>query len=165
MRRLCLFLGALVCFAPATASAQAPVEGSLSVAPYIGAVLDTPDDWFVVGGEARFRMEGFNYDINPRFTYNPFEGGSAIQFDVNLLHDYTPAPDSRLRPYVGIGGAISRLAFEEFSDTSVGLNLVSGARLTMPNSRFEPFLNAQYTIIKGEGNPFTIVIGATFNVR
>ena len=155
--------------ATAAAFAQTPATSrTINVAPYVGAVLDTPDDWLLFGGEVRMpiSLNGRPFDLNPRLTFNPFEGGSVLQLDVNLLHNYDLATKGRLRPYVGIGGAFSRFTAGDVSDSNVGLNLISGARLTMkPESRFEPFVNAQYTIIHGEGNPFTIVIGATFQLK
>lgn len=149
------------------AAAQAPPsDGTVLVAPYIGAVLDTPDDWILVGGEARLRLEGLAAEVNPRVTWNPYEGGSMMQLDVNLLHNYPIAGESRFRPYVGVGGAFNRYTVNGFSDSSVGLNLVSGARWVMePESRFEPFLNAQYTMIRGQANLFTVVVGATIQLR
>lgn len=89
-----------------------------------------------------------------------------MQLDLNILHHYALAGESRFKPYVGVGGAFNRYTFDDFSDSAVGLNLVTGVRLAgSPESRFEPFLNTQYTIIRDQGNLFTLVVGATFRLR
>lgn len=158
---------------PAVAGAQSAPQGpapsgkDISVAPYAGTVLDTESDWFLFGGEARVKLEGRPWEVNPRVTFNPFDGGLMTQIDVNLLHGLELVPPTRFRPYVGLGVAFNHIGTDAgFSDNSVGLNLVGGARLIMkPEAKFEPFANLQYTIIHGQGNPFTIVVGATFNLR
>jgi hypothetical protein len=157
----------LTTLAAPAAFAQTPAAKlPISVAPYFGAVLDTSDDWLVFGGEVRIPVSRRPFEINPRLTHNPFEGGSMLQLDVNLLHNYDLATKGRLKPYVGVGGALNRVKAGEFSESSLGVNLISGARLAMqPDSRFEPFLNAQYTIIRDQGNPFTLVVGATFQLK
>ena len=161
-----IFVALLAVLAPANAFAQSPAtEGNLSVAPFVGAILDTSEDWLLLGGEARLKLADRPFQVNPRLTFNPYEGGSMMQLDVNLLHNYALAGDSRFRPYVGIGGAFNRYSFDDFSESAVGLNLVSGARLRMAASRFEPFLNAQYTIIRDQGNLFMVVVGATITLR
>lgn len=168
MRRFVPFVFVAIGFllSPSLSAAQTPTgDTDIHVAPYIGAVLDTPDDWLLVGGEARLKFAGFQHEVNPRLTFNPYEGGSMMQFDINILHHYALAGESRFKPYVGVGGAFNRYTFDDFSDSSVGLNLVTGVRLASTESRFEPFLNTQYTIIRGQGNLFTLVVGATFSVR
>lgn len=168
MRRVVPYLSAVFCLllVPSVSTAQSPATApAVAVAPYVGAVLDTSEDWLLFGGEARVKFDGFAYDVNPRVTFNPYDGGSMMQIDVNVLHNYALAGESRFKPYVGIGGAFNRSTFDDFSDSAVGLNLVSGARLASPESRFEPFVNAQYTIIRGQGNPFTLVVGASFTLR
>jgi hypothetical protein len=168
MRKFIPCLSVVLCYLLVTSvsMAQAPAaDPAVAVAPYVGAVLDTPDDWLLFGGEARLNFDGFAYDVNPRVTFNPYEGGSMMQIDINILHNYALAGESRFKPYVGIGGAFNRYTFDDFSDSAVGLNLVSGARLASPESRFEPFVNAQYTIIRGQGNLFTLVVGASITLR
>lgn len=151
---------------PAAAAAQAPASSPIHVAPYVGAVLDTPDDWLLFGGEARLALERRPIELNPRITFNPFEGGSMMQIDVNLLRHFDLVGESRLRPFVGIGGAFNRFSFEDVSDNALGLNLVTGVRIKMqPESRFEPFVETQYTIIRDQGNLYTIVVGATFQLK
>lgn len=154
-----------------SAPAQAQTTGSnmdgFSVGGYIGAELDNDEDWFLLGGQARMRFQGTPFEISPRFTFHPFEGGKVLQVDVNVLRDYELASPGRFRPYVGIGGAFRRTSFDDFeSDSSVGLNLISGVRLKMDGAtRYEPFLHVQYTIVQDQFNSFTVTIGANFTVR
>src|SRR5262245_18479177 len=126
MRKVMLLVWALL--GVATAAQAQSTTPKVIVAPYVGAVLDTPDDWFLFGGEARLpiKINERPFEFNPRITFNPFEGGSVTQFDFNLLHHYAVDPASKFKPYVGAGLAISRLSFDDFSDTSAGLNLLTG---------------------------------------
>jgi hypothetical protein len=154
--------------APASAHAQgADQEPTTRLGAFIGGELDNSEDWILLGAEGRIPLQSPPLEVNPRFTYHPFTGGSIIQLDVNFLHNYRLANPGRLRPYVGIGGAFHRLAFDGAdSDSKVGLNLLSGARIALrPGSRLEPFFNAQYTIIQDELNSFTFVIGASYSLR
>jgi len=150
-------------------AAQAGGTGAstFDVGGYIGGELDNSEDWFLIGGHAVMSFEGTPFKINPRFTYHPFDGGKVVQVDVNVVRDYDLATPGRFRPYVGVGGAFMRTSFDGFeSDSAVGLNLLSGVRLKMEgDSRFEPFLHAQYTIVRDQFNSFTITIGANFSVR
>ncbi len=105
-------------------------------------------------------------ELSPRFTYEPLADGHAIQIDANLLQNWDLAQPGRVRPFVGIGGALRSESFAGVSDTSVGLNLLSGARFAMSSgSGYEPFFVAQYTIIHGQPNDFSLVVGASFRLR
>jgi hypothetical protein len=166
-------LAALALLVPMTAHAQVvaqaddPRSGFRSAGAYVGGELDAPDDWLVFGGDARVAIEDWRVELSPRFTYRPISDGSIFQIDANVLKNYDLARPGRLRPYVGVGGALRRLSLDGgFSDTNVGLNLVSGVRFAMSQgSGYEPFLNAQYTIIHGVPNVFSVVVGASFSLR
>lgn len=166
-------LAALALLVPMTAHAQSvaqaddPRSGLRSAGAYVGGELDTPDDWLIFGGDARLAIADWRIELSPRFTYRPIADGSIFQIDANVLKNYDLARPGHLRPYIGVGGALRRLSVDSgFSDTSVGLNLVSGVRWAMSQgSGYEPFLHAQYTIINNEQNVFALVVGASFSLR
>lgn len=171
-------VAALALLAPLTARAQSvaqaddPRSGLRSAGAYIGGEIDQPDDWMVFGGDARLQINSWKIEINPRFTFRDVEDGSVFQFDANVLKNYDLARPGRLRPFVGVGAAIRKTSFdddlfdEEFSDSSIGLNLVSGVRFAMsPGSGYEPFLHAQYTVLDDQDDVFSIVVGVSFSLR
>jgi hypothetical protein len=70
---------------------------------------------------------------------------------------------------VGIGAGIWHIGFDDIAgvqqdgETKVGINLVTGTRLAMtPGARYEPFINAQYTVLNDMQNSFTLVVGVSF---
>jgi opacity protein-like surface antigen len=139
-----------------------------SVGAHFGGELDDNDDsWIVLGLDARVILGFRDLEVNPRFTFRPFNGGSASQIDVNILQNYVLANPGRFRPFVGAGGAIRHTAFDASDgETNVGLNLLSGTRLVLSHdAQYEPFALGQYTIINDERNAFTIIIGVSFNLR
>jgi hypothetical protein len=166
-------LAAFALLAPMTAHAQTVAQadnarpGLIAAGAFIGAQLDTPDDFLLFGGDGRLLISDWKVEISPRFSYQPIEDGSIMQIDLNVLKNYDLARPGKLRPYVGIGGALRKTSVDpDFSDTAVGLNLISGVRLAMSaGSGYEPFMNAQYTVIQDEGNVFSIVVGVSFGFR
>ena len=157
--------------APLSAFAQDEEKvGFHSVGAFVGVEFDNKKDWLVLGLDSRIPIAIKHLEINPRYAFRAFDGGSATQFDVNILHNYVLADPGRLRPYIGTGIAIHHLGFDEppagpkpDGITKVGLNLVSGTRLQMsPGARYEPFLNAQYTFLDELPNPFVLTFGVSF---
>lgn len=134
-------------------------EPPLIVAGFVGAVMDTPDDWFIVGGEARLPIQGRTIDINPRFAYRPFEGGHTLQIDVNVVWEIPLANPGSFRPYGGVGGAFIQDTFAEESEGYVGLNLIGGVRFELQQSRLSPYVTMQYTMVRDRSNPFAISVG------
>ena len=157
-----LALSALVLVVPVSAVAQMPVTAG----GFVGRQFENKVDWIEFGGEARIALPGMEkMAASPRFTYRPLDGGKLIQIDLNLLNNFELAKPGLFRPYAGIGGAVSRPSFGSFSETKVGLNLVSGARIVAGNGPVEPFFNAQYTITKSFENAFALALGASVKVR
>jgi hypothetical protein len=151
-----------------TAFSDDPRAGLVSVGAFVGGELDTPDDWLLFGGDGRINLGSMKMELNPRVSYRHIEDGSVVQIDLNLLKNFELARPGKLRPFAGIGGALRRLSIDNanISDSKVGLNLISGARLAMkPGSGYEPFFQAQYTVINDELNPFSIVVGVSFSLR
>ena len=167
--RICA-VALVVIGAPLAASAQNALadddrSGLISAGAMVGAQLDTPDNWLIFGVDARAQI-AHALELSPRFTYQPVPNGHAIQLDVNLLQNFDLAQPGRFRPFVGIGGALRLESAAGFSDNSVGLNLISGTRIAMsPGSGYEPFFIAEYTIVHGQPNDFSLVIGASFRLR
>jgi opacity protein-like surface antigen len=167
MRALAVFV--VVLCAPASLFAQEENAGFHSVGAYVGSEFDNERDWLVLGLDTRIPIGVKHIEINPRYTFHPFDGGSITQFDVNFLHNYVLADQGRFHPYVGIGAGIWHIGFDDVGgvspdgDTKFGINLVTGTRLAMtPGARYEPFVNAQYTVMNDQINSFTLVVGVSF---
>lgn len=141
--------------------------GVISAGAFVGLEFDVPDHALVIGGDGRIRFGQANLEISPRYAFRPFDKGSMQQFDVNFLTNYRLANPGRFRPYSGLGLAIHQLRFEgDDTESDVGLNLISGVRIAMrPGAAYEPFVSAQYTIMKEPGNSFTLVVGTSFSFR
>ena len=140
-------------------------EGPIMVAGFIGATMDTPEDWFHLGGDVRLPISNRYFEINPRLSFQPFEGGHTFQIDVNVIWELQLANPGRFRPFAGVGGAFINDSFGDESDNNVGLNLVAGVRLAMDQSRIQPFAHIQYTLVRDRMNPFAIAVGAAFPLR
>ncbi len=156
---------------PLAASAQTALAdddraGLISAGALAGATLDTPDDWLLFGADARVQIDR-GLEIEPRFTYQPMEGAHVIQLDANVLKNFDLARPGRFRPFFGVGGTL-RSYSPEFGDgeTKVGINLISGTRIALSSSSgYEPFIAAQYSIVRDQLNTFSLVIGASFRLR
>jgi hypothetical protein len=156
---------------PLAASAQTALSdddraGLMSAGALVGAVLDTPDDWLVFGADARLQIDR-NLEIEPRFTYQPLSGGHVIQLDANVLKNIELARPGRFRPFFGVGGTLRSFSPDRGEgETKVGLNLVSGTRIALSSSSgYEPFITAQYSIVRDQFNTFSLVVGASFRLR
>lgn len=147
--------------------AEEAKPGFISVGGLVGPEFDVSDNWLLVGGDARIAVAKPAIELNPRFSFRPFDNGSMKQFDVDVLRNYDLARQGRLRPFIGAGVGISQISLDNAgSDTKVGLNLVSGARLAMRSGAlYEPFLHAQYTVLHDRPDSFTIVVGAAFSLH
>lgn len=146
--------------------ADAARPGFLSVGGFAGREFDTPDG-LTVGADGRIVLSKADLELNPRLTFRPIDGGSAQQIDVNVLSNYRLNNPGRFRPYSGLGVGIRTIRSDSGgSNSDVGLNLISGVRLAMrPGAAYEPFLQAQYTIVKEPANSFTVVFGASFSFK
>lgn len=154
-------------FAQAVSFADDPRPGLIGAGAFVGIEFEIPDHILIVGGDGRIGVGTANIEINPRYAFRPFDDGSMQQLDVNMITHYKLANPGRFRPFSGIGIGIQRYLFDDFdSETNVGLNLVSGARLAMRSgAAYEPFFQAQYTIFNEAGNSFTLVVGTSFSFR
>lgn len=141
--------------------------GFLSAGGYVGLEFDVPDHALLVGADARIKFGSANLEVDPRFTFRPFDNGSMQQIDVNFLTNYRLNNPGRFRPYSGLGVGIHSIKLDNAkSINDVGINLISGVRLAMrPGAAYEPFLQAQYTIMDEPSNSFTLVFGASFSFR
>lgn len=172
MLRACV-MATILTGVPLVASAQTAIAdedrpGITAAGAFVGAELDNADDWLTFGADLRVAMAKA-MELNPRFTYRPTEFGSVLQIDANFLKNIELAQPGRIRPFAGIGGALRRWSPDApgaLSETKVGLNLVSGARIAMSaGSGYEPFFMTQYTVIQNQLNTFTVLVGASFRLR
>ena len=158
-----VLMAALFAFA-APASAQFQIGGGL------GYLFDREEDFLLIHGDARIDLSGSPFVINPKLTY--FLGdGTMWQIDGNLLYNLLLADASRFHPYVGAGVGINRFSFdtnvpggEDFSETTVGLNLVHGTRITMNNSPLELFGHLQYFFANDFQNQMILYAGVLVRV-
>ncbi|MGQ0703426.1 MAG: hypothetical protein ACT4PM_09885 [Gemmatimonadales bacterium] len=162
MRRTAMLLAGLLL---GTAYAAPTHAQQLTVGGFVGQVYDTSEDWLLFGGEVRWQVkEDKPFVVQPRVWINPYEGGSALGFDGNVL--YRPNYDGKFRLYAGVGGAVVRQSFEGGSETDVGLNFAAGFELVLnEESKLRPFLHSQYTVINDSGNPFTLSAGVAFRLK
>jgi hypothetical protein len=157
--------------APFSASAQTAFAdddraGLVSAGALAGAMLDTSDDWLIFGADARVQIQ-HGLEVEPRFTYQPLTNGHVIQLDANVLKNLDLARPGRFRPFFGVGGTLTSYSPDRGDgDTKVGLNLISGTRIAMSSgSGYEPFIVAEYSIVREQANGFSITVGASFKLR
>jgi len=170
LRRVCA-IALLLMGLPLAASAQTALaddnrNGLISAGAMVGADLDTSDNWLLFGADARVQV-AHALELEPRFTYQPLDGGHIIQLDGNLLKNFDLARPGRFRPFFGVGGTLRSYSPDRGpGDTTVGLNLISGTRIALSSSSgYEPFIIGQYSIVKDQFNPFSLVVGASFRLR
>jgi opacity protein-like surface antigen len=169
-RRFALVVAAvlpLLTLAAPSAAAQANVR----IGGFLGREFDLENDWLIFGAEARFRGARMQYDVQPRFHYHSFDGGSVLQLDGNLLFNLT-APISQIQPYMGAGIAINRVSFDvpdtpgvEFDDdeTNFGLNIISGLIFGV-NPTWRPYVNFEYTSLLDFANGANLSIGILWRI-
>jgi len=161
---------ALVLGAPLAASAQTAFAdedklGLLSAGALAGAELDTSNNWLLFGADARIAV-AHGLEIEPRFTYQPLPNAHIMQIDANVLKNLDLASPGHVRPFFGVGGTLRSLSVSQGAgDTKVGLNIVSGARFPLSSGAgYEPFLMTQYSIVRGQANSYSVVVGASFHL-
>ena len=168
--RVCA-LAMVVIGVPMVASAQTALgdderAGLISAGVFLGAELDTQNNWLLFGADARVQVSP-GFELEPRVTFQPLGSGHLIQLDVNVLKNLDLARPGRFRPFFGIGGTLTSYSFAAGAGaTRVGLNLVSGTRIALSSgSGYEPFIMGQYSIVRNQLNAFSIVVGASFRLR
>lgn len=159
-------LGSTLAASAQTALSDDSRSGVISAGAMVGGELDMSDNFLLFGADARVRVAR-SMELEPRFTYQPLNGGHITQLDANLLHNFELARPGTYRPFAGIGGAIRSVTPDIGNgETKLGLNLVAGARIAMSaSSGYEPFVIAQYTIVHNQLNSMSVVVGASFRLR
>lgn len=162
-RRLALLVPAVLLSVATLGAPEAAAQANVRIGGFLGAAFDNDEDWLIFGAEARLRSGLMQFDVQPRFHYQSFTGGSIMQLDGNLLFNLTSSL-SQIQPYMGFGAAFNRLSIDDGEDDSnIGINLVSGL-IFGTNPKWRPYVNYEYTIINDLGNPATIAIGILFQV-
>lgn len=148
------------------ALADSDRAGMISAGAFVGFEFDKPDH-VLVGGDGRISFGEINIELSPRYVFRPFANGSVQQIDVNFLTNHRLSNPGRFRPYSGAGVAMHTLRTTGApSVTDLGINLISGVRLAMrEGAAYEPFLAAQYTVMKTPANSFSVVVGTSFSFR
>ena len=141
------------------AQAAQPADFPIVVSGFIGVVFDTEEDWFFLGGDVRLPIQNRTFEINPRLSYQPIEGGHTTQIDVNVIWQLVLANQGRFRPFAGIGGGVISDTFAEETETKVGFNLIAGTRFALAQSRIQPYVHVQYTMVRDRLNPFAVAFG------
>jgi hypothetical protein len=156
----------LVDAAPANAQTS-----HVRIGGFLGREFDFEEDWLIFGAEARIRSARMQFDVQPRFHYQSFDGGSSLQLDGNLLFNLT-APISQILPYMGAGLAINRFSFDvpdtpgvdiDDEDTNFGLNIVSGL-IFGTNPKWRPYAQFQYTSLLDAANGANLTLGILFQL-
>lgn len=147
----------------AKASAQ-PVIGG-----FLGAQMDTQEDFLAIGAEALFDLGTAPVIANPSLTYFFQDGVTELQLDGNVLYLFDLEGDPRLEPFFSAGLALNVFSFdggEGFdgsSETNVGLNVGAGAQLR-GEGQLAPFMRGQYTMINDWPNRFLVTIGVRYTL-
>jgi len=164
-RRLALLVPLLLTF---VLSVPAAAQANLRLGGFLGFEFDNEEDWLILGAEGRFRTNTMQFDFQPRFHYQSFDGGSSSQLDANLLFNFRSLV-AQVQPYMGFGVALNRLSIDEdivgedLDETNVGLNLISGLVFTN-NPKWRPYMQFEYTAINDFGNGANIALGILFQV-
>jgi hypothetical protein len=167
-RRFVLLVPAVVLVLASLGASSAGAQSNVRIGGFLGAQLDNDDDWLLFGAEARLRGARMNFDVQPRFTYQSFTGGSVLQLDGNILFNMTSMV-AQVQPYMGFGAAINRLSIDETSpgqdadETNVGVNIVSGL-IFGTNPTWRPYTQFQYTMINDFPNGANLVVGILFQI-
>jgi hypothetical protein len=162
-RRLALVVGAVLLSLTSIATSAA-AQSHVRLGAFLGGALDVDDDWLLFGAEARFRGARSHFDIQPSFYYHPFDNGSALQLDGNILFNLD-APISQIVPYMGTGIAINRISFDGADDdTSFGVNFVMGL-IGGTNPKWRPYAQFEYSSLFDAGDRATLTLGVLFNIR
>ena len=166
-RRLALLVPAVLLSVATLGAPRAAAQTSVKIGGFLGAQFDNDEDWLIFGAEARLRGARMQYDVQPRFHYQSFTGGSSLQLDGNILFNLTSML-TQIQPYMGLGAALNRLSIDsdvpgvdDLDDTNFGVNLVSGL-IIGTNPKWRPYVNYQYTIINDFPNGANIAIGILF---
>lgn len=123
---------------PARAQTQFGIHGG----------YDVDVEEFLLGGQVRFPLSGVPLILQPGVDVFFVDDGTLLQFDANALYPISGGPGESFTPYAGAGLGVSYFSFEEFDDTSAGLNLLAGANFNNA-SRIRPFVQARITIDDG----------------
>lgn len=165
-RRLALLVPALLTI---LLSAPAAAQSNVRLGGFLGIEFDNEDDWLIFGGEARLRTARMQFDIQPRFHYQSFEGGSSSQLDGNILFNFRSLV-AQVQPYMGTGVALNRISFDtsdpdvDSDETNLGINLISGL-IFGTNPKWRPYAQFEYTIINDFGNGANLAIGILFQLN
>jgi hypothetical protein len=144
-----------------SASASTVARAQIRVGPSLGYEFDDNNYFVLFAAEARATLNALPIELDPRFTFQPLDGTSLIQVDLNALYDLPLARTSTLLPYAGVGIAIQHVG--NGGGTSVGYNLIWGTELHL-HSPWQPFAQFQYSVIMHEPNPAVISVGALFTL-
>jgi hypothetical protein len=143
-----------------TVAAPAAARAQIRVGPNVGYEFDDESYFMLFGAEARAKLTALPIEIDPRFSIQPANGASLLQFDLNALYDLPLARTSTFLPYAGLG-----IAFQDITSgggTYVGYNLIWGTYLQL-HSAWQPFAQFQYSVIIHEPNPAVIAVGALYS--
>lgn len=166
-RRLALLVPALLTI---VLTAPAMAQSNVRLGGFLGFEFDNEEDWLIFGAEGRFRTNTMQFDIQPRFHYQSFDGGSSSQLDGNILFNFRSLV-AQVQPYMGAGVALNRLsvdsgdpAVDDLDDTNVGINLISGL-IFGTNPKWRPYAQFEYTAINDFPNGANLAIGILFQLN
>jgi hypothetical protein len=152
-------LAIVVCLLSAGVSSVARAQ--VRIGPSVGYEFDDNNYFVLFAAEARATLNALPIELDPRFTFQPLDGTSLIQVDLNALYDLPLARTSTFLPYAGVGIAIQHVG--NGGGTSVGYNLIWGTEVQI-HSAWQPFGQFQYSVIMHQPNPAVISIGALYTI-
>ncbi len=168
-KRLALVVPAVLLSVATFSAPRAAAQANVRIGGFLGFEFDFDEDWLIFGAEARLRGARMQFDVQPRFHYQSFTGGSSLQLDGNILFNLT-SPVAQVQPYMGFGAAVNKLSIESVSpgvadldDTNVGINFVSGL-IFGTNAAFRPYAHFQYTAINDFPNAANLSVGLLFQI-
>ncbi len=163
-------------------------QAQLSLGVEGGYNLDTfsdkgiADGSYLLGGQARFGLEGLPIIINPNGNYYfaSLDGVDVFQLNADILFPFG-VENTTFTPYVGAGFGMTRVNYDsdlplvgdmlDSKETDFGANLIGGA--TFGNGPVHPFVQARVTLGNhlaflnedGSGGPgYMVTGGLLFNV-
>jgi len=144
------------------------------VGAFVGREFDESDHWLLFGAHATYAVHNSPVVINPRFVYHSFGSGfTDMQFDVNVLYDFTLANPGLIRPYLGVGGGLvhesvsSTYCMTDCSSSKAVGDFVAGFKLAIGSgdSPLVPFVNTEYSFATQFTNSYQLTVGVTYTLK
>jgi hypothetical protein len=159
MQKSCLYSYMIIGIVLLTQICLPAVKAQSAAGAYLAIQMDNSEDFISIGFDGVFSIGTFPALLNPGFTIFFQEDITEYQFDANLTHRLSLEGSSKFVPFFSGGFAINYFSHDEFSETSLGLNVGAGTEYKT-SGKITPFVMGQYTMIKDQINRFLFKLGA-----